>query len=338
MSGPAIELGGGRALVDGDGFVRGFRFTASGICETLPAHGTQDIPDTDDGWLWLNCDFGDDTLPALLGGLPQLTPLVRDLLLSTDDKLKADTFGLAIAGVSNDYEKATPIDVRRGLRWRFAVLPNLLVTVCSRQGYSLSQVSTDILNGRQFRGPLHLLAAFINEFSLTSFSLLVEISDRISESEEQLLDGPDKVGSEFFGQVRRRLLYLNRQVIPIFAFLTNLMPQRPSWVDEADVADLRRVAERLDSLHDDIELLRERVHSLQEDFTAREAERANRRLTVLTIVSAVLLPPTFITGLFGMNVGGLPLQHSPHGFLVAAAVMGVSIIAMLLILRYIRML
>jgi zinc transporter len=338
MGGATIGPGGGPALAGRDGFAWGFRFASSGTCESVTADGVQDLSDTNDGWLWLNCDLGDDKLPAALGRLSGLPPVVRALLLSTDDKLKADTFGLAIAGVSNDYEKRTPIDVRRGLRWRFAVLPNLLVTVCSGQGHSLSQVSADIMNGRQFRGPLHLLAALINEFSLTSFSLLVEISDRINESEEQMLDGPEKAGSEFFGHLRRRLLYLHRQVVPIFAFLTNLMPQRPSWVDEADVADFRRVAERLDSLHDDIELLRERAHTLQEDFTAREAERANRRLTVLTVVSAVLLPPTFITGLLGMNVGGLPLQHSPHGFLIAAAVMAASMIAMLLILRYIRML
>ncbi len=58
---------------------------------------------------------------------------------------------------------------------------------------------------------------------------------------------------------------------------------------------------------------------------------------MLAIVSALLLPPTFITGVFGMNVTGLPFRENAYGFWVACGLMAVSVIGMLLMLRRIKL-
>jgi zinc transporter len=55
------------------------------------------------------------------------------------------------------------------------------------------------------------------------------------------------------------------------------------------------------------------------------------------VVSALLLPATFITGMFGMNVGGLPWRASPLGFADACLLMAVSVVVMLLILKRVRL-
>jgi zinc transporter len=60
-------------------------------------------------------------------------------------------------------------------------------------------------------------------------------------------------------------------------------------------------------------------------------------LTVLAISSALLLPPTFITGVFGMNVAGLPFQENAYGFWVACGLMAASVIGMLVVLRRIKL-
>ena len=80
-----------------------------------------------------------------------------------------------------------------------------------------------------------------------------------------------------------------------------------------------------------------RAHILQEELNAREAEKTNKRLTVLSIVSALLLPPTFITGMFGMNVSALPLQDTPHGFWFACGLMVASMAGMLVVLHRVRL-
>ena len=68
----------------------------------------------------------------------------------------------------------------------------------------------------------------------------------------------------------------------------------------------------------------ERARLLQEEVAAHLAEESNRQLYVLSILSALFLPPTFITGLFGMNVKGLPFADDPRGYLF---VVGLSLLS-----------
>ena len=60
--------------------------------------------------------------------------------------------------------------------------------------------------------------------------------------------------------------------------------------------------------------MQERTRQLQEEIAARVGEATNRSLFLLSMMSAALLPITLITGIFGMNVGGLPFVSHPHGF------------------------
>ena len=62
--------------------------------------------------------------------------------------------------------------------------------------------------------------------------------------------------------------------------------------------------------------LQERIKLLQEEIAAQINEQTNRSLFVLTTVSVLALPINIIAGFLGMNVGGIPLTDSPHGFWV----------------------
>ena len=81
---------------------------------------------------------------------------------------------------------------------------------------------------------------------------------------------------------------------------------------------------------EDLELARERALVSQEELTNRLAQDQNSRLYVLSIVAAVFLPLSFVTGLLGMNVAGLPGTRSPNAFLISLLIMvalGIGLIA-----------
>jgi zinc transporter len=87
---------------------------------------------------------------------------------------------------------------------------------------------------------------------------------------------------------------------------------------------------------EDIDLARERLVVMQEEFLAQQAQQQNARMYVLSVVAAVFLPLTFVTGLLGMNVGGLPGLESPNGFVVSVVVMLVSAAGLLAFFRWKR--
>ena len=89
---------------------------------------------------------------------------------------------------------------------------------------------------------------------------------------------------------------------------------------DLDVQDLRDATEEFSVVLRDMVSLQERVKLLQEEVAAQINEQTNRSLFVLTIVTVLALPINIIAGLLGMNVGGIPLAQSSHGFLVIVLV------------------
>jgi zinc transporter len=85
-------------------------------------------------------------------------------------------------------------------------------------------------------------------------------------------------------------------------------------VSPEDVQRLRHAQEESGTVLRDLSNLHERIKLLQEEAAARVAEENNRSLFVLTLVTVMALPINLISGLLGMNVGGVPLNQHGHGF------------------------
>jgi zinc transporter len=107
-------------------------------------------------------------------------------------------------------------------------------------------------------------------------------------------------------------------------------------LSDTETRYLREEADRITRYLEDLDLARERAVVLQEEFLGQLAQEQNARMYVLSVVAAIFLPLTFITGLLGMNVGGLPGLESPVGFLASIVVMIVAAIGLFAFFRWKR--
>jgi len=82
---------------------------------------------------------------------------------------------------------------------------------------------------------------------------------------------------------------------------------------------LQQAAEKFSTAISDTAALVERVKQLQEELAAFVNEQTNRTLFVLTLVTVLALPINLVAGLFGMNVGGIPLAQHPYGFVLVVS-------------------
>jgi zinc transporter len=108
--------------------------------------------------------------------------------------------------------------------------------------------------------------------------------------------------------------------------------------DDRQREQLRAPLEQLEATAQDMDLIMERSRLLQEEIASRLGEATNRNLYLLSVVTTALLPITLITGVFGMNVGGLPFLVSKHGFFLVMFIMTVTLITTMLFLRKKRVL
>ncbi|TIU25635.1 MAG: magnesium transporter CorA, partial [Mesorhizobium sp.] len=119
---------------------------------------------------------------------------------------------------------------------------------------------------------------------------------------------------------RRQLVIIHRQMATLTNLFRHLDHSHRNELPDAINDMAARLSHRAHTLHHDGEQLQARTRLLQDELMAKLTERSNQLLYILSVMTAVLLPMTIISGLFGMNVGGLPLVDTPMGFWVVTAI------------------
>lgn len=328
----------GAAAAGLDGLIWGYRFNENGQADALDGAHVVAALERRESWIWLHFDLLDNRARAALELLPHLPEDARALLLGTDNRQRLETHEDVLAGVVTDFERSDDLDPRRMAAWRFCMAPHLFVSARRTPLHTMANLNDQVLRGRRFPGVLQLFDGIVHGFAGALSAISQRMSEQLDEVEDGLLDDRDPGDFEMLGTVRRRIVRLHRQALPLRTMLHQLIDHRPAWFSDEAAEDCTEVAHRVDSIAADLVALQERAHALQDELASRQAELTNRRLMLISVVSAVLLPPTLITGVFGMNVDGLPFKdNSPFGFVLTVGLMVVSVVGLLYALRRMKM-
>jgi len=313
-----------------------YRFDAEGRATPMD-HAAAMAPPPDEGWVWLHFDLADTRSTAVLQSLPGLPPDALELLEEPADMIQLSAEPEVIAGMAPDFIHGAEPDPRKMTTWRFAMQPRRLVTARRRQVRTLSALHEALLAGRRFPGVLNLFDAVIDGLADSMALLVRRMGDRLDFVEDALLDR-DEQEFEALGLVRRDATRMARLVPPLGGLLRELGANPPAWFTPDALEECAYVGERLDSLAGDIGALQNRAHALQDEIASRQAAQTNQRLALLSVITALLMPPTLISGIFGMNVARLPFvdEHS-HGFAAAMGLIVLSVVVMLVVLRRLKL-
>jgi zinc transporter len=122
--------------------------------------------------------------------------------------------------------------------------------------------------------------------------------------------------------VLRRLV--NQARVQAIGYRRFLVPQRVAieklanlpcdWLREDDRLHLAAAADRAARMAEELESIRERAALIHETLTDLRSEQIDQRSLIIAVAAMVFLPLTFVTGLLGMNVAGIPFAHEPWAF------------------------
>ncbi len=204
---------------------------------------------------------------------------------------------------------------------------HLVVTARTHPLRSVDRLRTAVKRGQRLRSAAELLEHLMRAQADTLVDIVRAATERVDRIEDDLLADRLNRKRARLGALRRLLVRLQRLLAPEPAALFRLLQQPPRWMTEVDVLELRQSSEEFSVVLRDMNGLQERIKLLQEEVAAQVNEDNNRSLFVLTIVTVLALPINIVAGLFGMNVGGVPLAQHAHGFwLVVAGVATVTAI------------
>ena len=203
-----------------------------------------------------------------------------------------------------------------------SVGPRLVVTARTQPLRSVDALRTAVRNGESPRSSVALLEQLMRTQADGLVDIVRGVTTRIDTIEDDLLAGRLDRKRARLGVLRRLLVRLQRLLAPEPAALFRLLQHPPAWMAEDDAQELRGASEEFSVVLRDMQGLQERIKLLQEEIAASVNEENNRSLYVLTVVTVLALPINILAGLFGMNVGGIPLAEHRHGFWIVVAMVG----------------
>ena len=202
--------------------------------------------------------------------------------------------------------------------------PRLLISARLRPLRSVDRLRAAIRAGYTFRSSTDLLAHLLRDQADVLAGIVREAAARVDLIEDKVLDNRLATSRRELGSLRRMLVRLQRLLAPEPAALFRLLNRPPGWIVAEDLQELRQAGEEFSAAVADAAALAERVKLLQEEFAALTNEQTSRTLFILTLVTVLALPINLVAGLFGMNVGGIPLAEHRHGFFVVIVMLGIA--------------
>ena len=181
---------------------------------------------------------------------------------------------------------------------------------------SVDRLRMAIKRGDRPRSSVALLDHLLRDQADELQRIVRQATERVDDIEDALLAGRHAGHESEVAALRRLMVRLQRLLAPEPSALLRMLSNPPDWVAEQDKQQLQQASEEFALVLRDIQALQERIRAVQDETSARVAQENNQTLYVLTMVTVLALPINLISGLFGMNVGGLPLLEHKHGFWV----------------------
>lgn len=315
-------------VFDGSGLICGFRLGGpEPTADELPEH----LPAADP--LWLHVNLTDSRARAWLTHRLDLPEEARELLLGADARVHVEVLPRGVLAVLGDLYHDFDLDPERLGTLRLYVDEHRLITGRTHPLRGVDLLRRELLRYGEPLSPVLVFQLLIERLADAVGKVAGELADKVDDAEDRILEGKFAGQSKPLGNLRRLVAKLRRLVGANRSALGTLPLSLPRLYDAEAGAGLRSAIERLDAVSQDLELVQERARLLQEEIAGNMNEATNRNLFVLSIATTTLLPITLITGIFGMNVRGLPFAESPYGFQVVMVGIGATVLLALWLLR-----
>ncbi len=289
------------------------------------------------GWRWTHMLRSPGAEAAILAD-PEVPEPVAYALLEEDTLPRASQIQggtlLILRGV-NLKPGAEPEDM---VSLRLWITPGRIVSTEVRRLAQIDQIIAEFTGDGAPASPGAFVLTVVERLRAAAEPVLDEVEHRVAEMESSVARQDRRTilaGRGPLAALRQDAILLHRYLAPQALALDALVRAAPGWLTEANA--LREEAEGFRRIAADLDALRQRSQLVAEEISIAATERTNDIMLTLSVVSVVFLPLTFLTGLLGVNLAGIPHASDPWVFWAFCALLGaVAGLSLWLALRLLR--
>lgn len=284
---------------------------------------------------WINVE-GIDNIEVIqtIGQYYELHPLIIEDILATDQRPKMEDHESYIYIVLRMLSLVNHSTEIVGEQVSIILGKNFVISFQEgKKGDVFNPVRERIRNGKgrtRKRGADYLAYSLIDAIVDHYFVILEQLEDHIEIVEDEVVEKPTPETSRKIHQLKRELILLRKSIWPVREVVGGLQRGDSPIIQKTTQEYLRDVYDHTIEVMDSIETFRDIGAGMLDVYLSSVSNRLNEVMKVLTVITTIFMPLSFIAGVYGMNFRHMPELEHPYGYLVVIVVMLTIGTAMLL--------
>lgn len=283
------------------------------------------------GFRWLHLNLADQRTTRWLTDTAELPPYALELLSAGDVQPRYQIADGSLCAVLPDISKEFETDEVEIGNIRIYLAHNMIISARRHPVRCADGVRARLSSGMRPADPASALEILFSAMSEVHRTAAAALEDTVLELETEFLRDQPPPSAKSFLNLRSNLARF-RRVLSGTRVLIQRLDDEP-LLPAPLIPPLTRYASRIAGFEADLTSIQGQLRRLREDVDLLANQKTNENLYMLSILSALLLPATLVTGIFGMNTGGFPWASHPLGTFYAVLMSAAASIIVYLLLR-----
>jgi len=281
---------------------------------------------------WINIEgVHNIELIEKIGKLYNLHPLTMEDIVHIDQRPKFEDYDHYVLAILKMILYDNEV---RAEQLSLVLLDNTVISFQEPNGGDAFDIIRKRL--RQNKGRVRKLGADYLFYALLDavvdcyFNAIEKIGDKVEKIEEEIINEPKRESLIELYNLKREVIYLRKQVWPLRDMISNLLRSETTFITANTQLFFRDLQDHSTRIIDTVETYRDLLSGIMDIYLSTNANKMNEVMKVLTIISSIFIPVTFIAGVYGMNFEFMPELKSPYGYIITWVIMVIIILVQII--------
>ena len=274
---------------------------------------------------WINVDgLHDTSIIEKLGACFGLHPLIQEDILNTEQRPKAEDYDGYIFIVLRMLTYDEKLRAIKSEQVSLVLGNNFVLSFQEDIGDVWDPVRERLRSNKgriRKEGADHLVYSLMDAIVDNYFTIMEKMGDDVDDIEEELISTPSRETLKVVHSQKREMIALRKSVWPLRDVVHSLQDSENQLITPNTKIYLRDIYDHTIQVIDNIESARDIVSGMLDIYLSSVSNRLNEIVKVLTILSSIFIPLTFIAGVYGMNFENMPELRQPWGYFAILALM-----------------
>ena len=300
-------------MADDSGLVFAYALNGSGGGKALDLEGIRKWS-PEDGTLWAHLDYTGSVAQNWLCNESGIDPVIVEALTAAETRPRSLVHQGGMLLILRGVNLNPGTDPEDMISLRFWIDSNRIVTLRHRRVMAIDDLRQAVEAGSGPVNPGGFLEDLTDRLVARMGTFISDVDDAVDALEDEVLTEQSYELRQKISEIRRAAIGMRRYLAPQRDVMERLHGEKVDWLDEMQRMRLREIADRTTRYVEDLDAIRDRATVTQEELNNRLAEQMNKTMYVLSIVAGIFLPLGLLTGLLGINIGGIPGTDNPWAF------------------------